>query len=65
MDTGRRMGIAIPGWGDGGTISPMKERLGTIPTTITTSKAGSCMRVIGTMTITDTMAITMITSSPN
>lgn len=48
-----------------GTGHPMREHIGTILTTITTSKAGSCMKATGIMKTTsgiaDTMAIITIT----
>lgn len=61
--TGPRMGITTGGWQGAGTVRPMKAHIGTIPTMITTGKAGSCMKATGIMKITTgTTDVTAITS---
>jgi hypothetical protein len=49
------MGITIGGWQGAGTDRHTKGPIGTIPITITTSKAGRCMRATGIMKITRIM----------
>lgn len=49
---GRRTGVTMRGWLDGGIVLLMKAHIGTIPTTITTGRVGSCMKATGIMKIT-------------
>jgi hypothetical protein len=59
------MVIAIAGSPGAGTGHHMREHIGTILTTITTGKAGRCMKATGTMRTTievaDRMTIATIT----
>jgi hypothetical protein len=48
------MVIITSGFGDVGTVLPMKGHTGAIRITITTGKAGKCTRDIGTMRTTIT-----------
>jgi hypothetical protein len=66
-DIGPRTGVTMPGCQDAGTVRLMKGRIGTILTTITSGKAGNCMKAIGIMRTTtgttETMAKSMETNA--
>jgi hypothetical protein len=54
MANGNPTAVTIAGWRAVGINRPTRELTGIIPTMITISKAGSCMKAIGIMMITAT-----------